>query len=269
VIQERRKPFSEIANQIGIDASDKVLRKALDNHGLHRRLAREVSFLTTAQKQARKAWGRINRDRNWKPVTWSDECYIQHGDKPGQVFVTRRAGEEFDENCVIPSFKQSSVRVMVWGWIALDWKGPLVILEYPGGHGGGMTAARYVEQVLEAHVGPLWDHLRAERPELAFQQDSAPCHTAKLVKRWFAQKNIPLFPHPPNSPDLSPLEPVWHELKQRIRARRRRPTTVAELREAILEEWDAMLMEDINKHIRSMPERVKAVLRANGGHTKY
>jgi hypothetical protein len=41
---------------------------------------------------------------------------------------------------------------MVWGIIMRDAKGPLVILEYPGGWGSGMTASRYIEQVLE---GPL------------------------------------------------------------------------------------------------------------------
>ena len=41
------------------------------------------------------------------------------------------------------TFKQSSIRVMVWGCIMNGQKGPLVVLEYPGGKGGGMNSSRY------------------------------------------------------------------------------------------------------------------------------
>jgi hypothetical protein len=44
-----------------------------------------------------------------------DECYVQLDDSNGRVFITRCADEEYDENCDIPNFKQSLVKVMVWG----------------------------------------------------------------------------------------------------------------------------------------------------------
>ena len=43
---------------------------------------------------------------------------------------------------------------MVWGCIMEGRKGPLVILKYSGGKGGGITAAQYQNQVLD---GPLHD----------------------------------------------------------------------------------------------------------------
>ena len=63
--------------------------------------------------------------------------------------MTQCPDEEFDKDCLVPTFKQSSVRVMVWGCIMKGQKGLLVVLEYPGGKGGGMNTARYREQVLE------------------------------------------------------------------------------------------------------------------------
>jgi hypothetical protein len=41
---------------------------------------------------------------------------------------------------------------MTWGCIAEGQKGPLVVVEYPGGKGGGMNSEskRYQEQVLGA-----------------------------------------------------------------------------------------------------------------------
>ncbi|KAE9384963.1 hypothetical protein BT96DRAFT_841337, partial [Gymnopus androsaceus JB14] len=43
---------------------------------------------------------------------------------------------------------------------------------------------------------------------ICFQQDSAPLHHSKSTLKWLADHHIPLFPHPPSSHDLSPIEPV-------------------------------------------------------------
>jgi transposase len=95
-------------------------------------------------------------------------------------------------------------------------KGPLVVLEYPGGRGGGMTGKRYISQVLEAHLCAFYHQMKEERPKVMFQQDGAPSHTSKLTKQWLVDHGISVFPHPPSSPDLNPIEPVWHELKKII-----------------------------------------------------
>ena len=50
------------------------------------------------------------------------------------------------------TFKQSSIWIMVWTCIMQGYKGPLVVLDYPGGRGRGMTADRYQTLVLEAKV---------------------------------------------------------------------------------------------------------------------
>ena len=147
-------------------------------------------------------------------MIWSDECYIHLDDKSGQVYVTCQANEEYNENCVIPTFKQSSVLVMFWGCNMKGRKGPLAVLEYPRGRGGGMTAQRYISHVLEAHLNSFYHQMKEERHAIKFQQDAVPSHTSNLAKRWLADHGISAFPHPPSSPNLNPIEPVWHELKK-------------------------------------------------------
>jgi hypothetical protein len=95
-----------------------------------------VPFLTALQKKKRVAWAKeFERfgPYKWGNVIWSDECYIHLDDHHGRVYVTRCANEVYNENCVVPTFKQSSVHVMVWGCIMEGRKGPLVVLKYPGG----------------------------------------------------------------------------------------------------------------------------------------
>ena len=240
--------------------------------GYHRQVVRKVPFLSTLQKRKRIAWANEFRDfgaQEWRNLIWSDECYIHLDDKSGRVYVTRRANEEYDENCVIPTFKQSSVRVMFWGCIMKGRKGPLVVLEYPGGKGGGMTAQRYISQVLEAHLNSFYHQMKEERPAVKFQQDSAPSHTSKLAKQWLADHGISVFPHPPSSPDLNPIEPVWHELKKLIRALPQIPTTIPKLIQAVHDAWEVLTIPNIDKYVDTMPKRVQAVLNASRGHTRF
>jgi transposase len=98
------------------------------------------------------------------------------------------------------------------------WKGPLVVLEYPGGKGGGMNTARCREQVLEGVLKDFYKQMDVERDGVIFQQDGAASHRSKSMKKWFSDHEIPLFFHPASSPDISPIEPVWHELKSSYEA---------------------------------------------------
>ena len=54
---------------------------------------------------------------------------------------------------------------------------PLVVLEYPGGKGGGMNTEQYISQVLDGHLKIFYDQVELERPGVVFQQDGALSHT--------------------------------------------------------------------------------------------
>lgn len=204
-----------------------------------------------------------------KRIIWSDECYVVLGDRQGSVYVTRRPGEEMDENCVVPTFKQSNLRIMVWGCIMQGKKGPLTVLEYPGGKGGGMTAKRYQDQVLKKLVHDFYMEVCEERGWAVFEQDGAPSHRAKSTINWLEQNSIDRFPQPPSSPDVVPLENLWHTFKEAIRNRDHIPTSVDELKTAAYEAWESITLEEIDRHVLTMQDRVKAVLKAQGGHTGF
>lgn len=244
----------------------------LAEEGYHRRVARKVPYLTKAHKKNRMQWAcqyKTFTDKDWAKVIWSDKCYIYLGDDRGRIFVTRHASEEYDEDCLVPTFKQSSVCVMVWGCIMKGQKGPLVVLKYPGGKGGGMNSVRYREQVLEGVLKGYYAKMKKDRGSVLFQQDGAPSHGSKTTKRWFKEQHIPLFFHPASSPDLSPIEPVWHELKKVFCALPSPPNTLTQLQVAIFAAWAEMPIADIDKHVDRMSDRVEAALAAKGGHTRF
>lgn len=205
----------------------------------------------------------------WSRIIYSDEAYVQLGDTKGTTYVTRAIGEEYNDDCVVPKFKQSSLRIMVWGCVKRGRKGPLVVLEYPGGRGGGMTARHYQDQVLEKHLHDFYMEQAEESGQVLFQQDGAPCHRAKSTSQWLELNDIEKMPHPAASPDLNPIEPLWHTLKTHIRNREHIPSSLDELKAAAHEAWAKVTEDDINRHIDTMEERVRAVLRAKGSHTPF
>ncbi|KAG1795811.1 uncharacterized protein HD556DRAFT_1219161, partial [Suillus plorans] len=70
-------------------------------------------------------------------------------------------------------------------------------------------------------------------------------------------------------PDMSIIEHVWDYLDRRVRTRTPLPRNCTELWEALVEEWGRVEEKYITKLYESMPERIKALLDAKGGHTKY
>ena len=50
-----------------------------------------------------------------------------------------------------------------------------------------------------------------------FMQDNNPKHTSKLAREFFALNGIDWWKTPGESPDLNPIENLWHEPKEYIR----------------------------------------------------
>lgn len=153
--EHRRLPLQTLGKLVEPNISATVVRTILDEQGYHRRKARKVPKLNAVHRAKRFAWAQRFQawpdcHSRWRHVIWSDESYITLGDTPGAVWVTRWPQEEYDDDCVVPVDEQSNTRIMVWGCIMKGGvKGPLVVLDYPGGKGGGFNSQKYREQVLE------------------------------------------------------------------------------------------------------------------------
>ncbi|RHY56150.1 hypothetical protein DYB38_011662 [Aphanomyces astaci] len=54
-------------------------------------------------------------DDDWKKVVFTDESPFNLTGPSGRVFDWRRPGEEFNEACLVPTFKSGPQSVVVWG----------------------------------------------------------------------------------------------------------------------------------------------------------
>ena len=98
---------------------------------------------------------------------------------------------------------------------------------------GTLTATRYVD-ILDAALVLFLDTVYPYI--LRFQQDNDPKHTSRYAKNYIEEKEINWFKTPTSSPDLNPIELIWHTLKDYLR-KNYKPKNLSELKSGIKEFW--------------------------------
>jgi len=239
-----------------------TIRAYLKQGGIRAYSAVCKPLLTSSQRKARLQWARTHRDWDadeWRLVIFSDESTVSLLQGAQKRLCYRRSEQSLDPKCVRGSVKFPT-KVMVWGGIMGDKKLDLSIVE------GTLDSIGYM-RILRENVGPFVKADRG-RDNIIFQQDNAPCHKARRCAQWFERNRISVMGWPPNSADLSPIENLWHIVKQRVGAETSIRTRTQLIR-AIEDAWAGIEPGVVLKLIDTMPRRVQAVLKAKGGPIDY
>jgi hypothetical protein len=136
IIQESKKHYRKTLHELGQFVSPTVCNKSvqttLTSHRLYHRKARKVVYLPKAHTIAQRKWAKDSKIfmvDDWTQIILSDECYMYIGDDSGTIWVMWFADKEYDDDCVIPTFKWSLLQVMIWECIMVEDKGPVVVFE--------------------------------------------------------------------------------------------------------------------------------------------
>uniref|UniRef100_A0A3Q3E5D1 Tc1-like transposase DDE domain-containing protein n=1 Tax=Labrus bergylta TaxID=56723 RepID=A0A3Q3E5D1_9LABR len=65
---------------------------------------------------------------------------------------------------------------------------------------------------------------------------------------------------PACSPDLNPIEHLWDQLERAVHARVTNTTTLADSRQMLVEEWDAIPQQCVTRLVTSMRRRCQDVV---------
>ena len=100
------------------------------------------------------------------------------------------------------------LKVHVWAGISTRGRTPICIFE------GIMDRFLYTN-ILQGSLLPFIDEVYPDSHRS--MQDNDPKHTSKYAADFMKENNVNWWKTPAESPDLNPIENLWHELKEYIR----------------------------------------------------
>ncbi|GFY30173.1 uncharacterized protein TNCV_3090811 [Trichonephila clavipes] len=136
-----------------------------------------------------------------KKVCFSDESTFEILQNKAQ-FVRRRRGEKFHSDCVVQTVKHPT-KIMIWLVISGKGFGRLYVVK-------GMMRQDQYKDVLQNRLIPRLEEWFPNGEPYIFMQDGALCHTARSIKAFLAEQNIPLETSKVSTPDkyLEKLEEI-------------------------------------------------------------
>ena len=150
-------------------------------------------------------------------------------------------------------------KVHVWAGISRKGATQICIFE------GIMDAPLYTN-ILQNTLLPFLEKVYPDQHR--FMQDNDPKHTSIRAKNFFDENNVVWWKTPAESPDLNPIENLWHEMKEFIR-REVKPRVKDELVEGLLRFWQTVDHRKCNKYIDHLYKVLPRVVEVGGGATGY
>jgi len=128
-----------------------------------------------------------------------------------------------------------------------------------GNKKGGIDWIRYQYEILRPRFLPFMKKLG---PDFIAQEDNAPSHASHWNRKFWKESNVQLMYWPPNSPDLSAIEPPWKYLKWKqgiIWSRKK-------LLHIWKENWKHMPQEKLQRFVERIQGNIEWVIRLKGGN---
>ena len=193
----------------------------------------------------------------WKNVMYIDEKKFELIMTPRRKYVWRRINEAYDEGNTQAYTRSQSV--MIWGCFGANGVGDMVLIPTT------MNAISY-RDILRKNLRSSAKKIGLKRGWMLLQ-DNDPKHTSKIVKSELNKMRIKCINHPPQSPDMNPIENLWDHIDRKIPIKDRSSTKT--MLSAIMREWNNIPRETCMKLAMSMCNRVNELYRLKGRAINY
>jgi transposase len=257
--EQDNKIVDEIKNNEKLKSND--LLEIIENYNISKRtICRRLSengfvygnyskksFLTEKHKLIRLNWAKEHIDFDWTKVIFSDEMSIWKDRCTDKCWYIK-GNQKIKETLKHP------IKVHIWGCITLGGFESYYLFK------DNLNSDKYMEILFE-HLVPIYVN------NFIFQQDNSPIHTSKKIKDFLDKSKIKTLKFPPNSPDLNPIENVWHLIKHYMS--KITNLTNENFEEKINECCKKIDYSNIHNIVSSMHIRIQKIIRSNGNHIDY
>ena len=205
------------------------------------------ALVSESNQEKRVVWcnERIEtNDMDFDDVVFSDECTVQLESHRRVTFYKKGQPVRYKMKAKHPP------KVNVWAGISSRGATNVVVFT------GTLTATRYVD-ILEAALIPFLDEVYPDGHR--FQQDNDPKHTSRYAKDYIEEKGVNWFKTPASSPDLNPIELMWHALKDYLR-NEYKPKNLGELKSGIKAFWATLTPAICKKYISHLKKVIPKVI---------
>jgi predicted transcriptional regulator len=257
--KNKTRTAMKVASGIGLKCKKDTALKLLRKLKCKKTKGKLRTHLTDSSKLKRLnfAYDHVSNTGRWQRTVFSDEkrfCLQGPDSYRYEWYLPGTAPKTEDQTA---RYKES---FMVWGAIGYDYKCPLYVCEVS-------EDATFYCHLLALHFFP---HAKERYPYgFFFIQDNAPPHRASLTQEFLKLQNCTVLTWPPYSPDLNCIENMWGLLSSAVYKDHPTYNTLGELEAAVLKAWDDIPMSKVNALVSSMPSRLKAAIKEEGGHTDY
>ena len=246
----------KVLEQFNIAVSETAVTRYRRKLGWTQTRTHYCQMIRDANKIKRLAWCEVQEQNRetFDDVIFTDESKVM------TTTISRRSYRmKGQPNRGVPKPKHP-YSVMVWGGISKKGATSLVIFT------GIMKSEFYQEQILR---GALMPFIAENLPEHhRFMQDNDPKHTSRSTKQFMADNHINWWQTPAESPDLNPIENIWHEMKSYL-DRVIKPRTKDQLIAGIQEFWATVDAAKCTKYIDHLQKVIPEVIRCEGGPSGY
>ena len=104
-------------------------------------------------------------------MLWTDESKFEQFGNMRKVYVRRREGERYKNECLLPTVKHRGGSITVWGAISASGTGDLVKID-------GIMDKKLYHNILMRHGVPSGSHIIG--PGFIFQEDIGPYSRTQL-----------------------------------------------------------------------------------------
>lgn len=253
--------------ELGYRMSYQSTINVMKSLGFHAAIKKKKPFLSKKHMKRRLAWAKKYQSwttDDWRRVVFSDETKINVWGSDGCKYYWSRPGDKLKPHHLEFTVKHGGGSVMVWGCITAE--GPGYACQV---YDGTMKSEDY-QHILGTTLKDSMEYYGMDWSAMYFQHDGDPKHRSKSTTKWLNENKVKYIDDwPAQSPDLNPIEHVWHHLKLKLSMYPRRAAGVHELWSRIDKKWNTITGEECRRYIDSMVARIQAVIKAKGGPTRY